>query len=160
MTLCCNHSNLKSDCNNQTVKDKNIISMDKIFQILCGCLAQIGRPFGWSYEKISVYICIHLWPLLCVVMALVMLGIAVSTANPLWITACIIYFLFTTFGYWAVIKHYYPGTINEIFTHCYSDLMTIAKEWNTSYAIVNLVIYVLAFILIMAFDVSLIVLML
>ena len=160
MTLCCNHSNLQSDCNNQTVKDKNIISMDKIFQILCGCLAQIGRPFGWSYEKISVYLCIHLWPLLCVVMALVMLGIAVSTTNPLWITACIIYFLFNSFGYWAVIKHYYPGTINEIFTHCYSDLMTIAKEWNSSYAIVNLVVYVLAFILIMAFDVSLIMLML
>ena len=134
--------------------------MDKIFQFLCGCLAQIGRPFGWNYEKASVYICIHLWPLLCVVMALVMLVIAVSTTNPLCIAACIIYFLFNVFGYWAVIKHYYPGSINEIFTHCYSDLMTIAKEWKTTYAIVNLVVYVIAFILIMAFDVCLISLML
>ena len=134
--------------------------MDKVFQFLCGCLAQIGRPFGWNYEKASVYICIHLWPLLCVVMALVMLVIAVSTTNPLCIAACIIYFLFNVFGYGAVIKHYYPGTINEIFTHCYSDLMTIAKEWKTTYAIVNLVVYVIAFILIMAFDVCLISLML
>ena len=134
--------------------------MDKVFQFLCGCLAQIGRPFGWNYEKASVYICIHLWPLLCVVMALVMLVIAVSTTNPLCIAACIIYFLFNVFGYWAVFKHYYPGTINEIFAHCYSDLMTIAKEWNTTYAIVNLVVYVIAFTLIMAFDVCLIMLML
>ena len=134
--------------------------MDKIFQFLCGCLAQIGRPFGWNYEKASVYICIHLWPLLCVVMSLVMLGIAVLTANSLWITVCIIYFLFNSFGYWAVINHYYPDTINEIFTHCYSDLMAIAKEWNTTYAMVNLVVYVLAFILIMTFDVCLISLML
>ena len=134
--------------------------MDKVFQFLCGCLAQIGRSFGWNYETVSVYICIHLWPLLCVVMALVMLVIAVSTTNPLCIAACIIYFLFNVFGYWAVIKHYYPGTINEIFTHCYSDLMTIAKEWKTTYAIVNLVVYVIAFILIMAFDVCLISLML
>ena len=134
--------------------------MDKVFQFLCGCLAQIGRPFGWNYEKASVYICIHLWPLLCVVMALVMLVIAMSTTNPLCIAACIIYFLFNVFGYWAVIKHYYPGTINEIFTHCYSDLMTIAKEWNTTYAIVNLVVYVLAFIFIMVFNVFLILLML
>ena len=133
--------------------------MDKVFQFLCGCLAQIGRPFGWNYEKASVYICIHLWPLLCVVMALVMLGIAVSTTNPLCIAACTIYFLFNVFGYWAVFKHYYPGTINEIFAHCYSDLMTIAKEWNTTYAIVNLVVYVLAFILIMVFDMCLILLM-
>ena len=134
--------------------------MDKVFQFLCGCLAQIGHPFGWNYEKASVYICIHLWPLLCVVMALVMLVIAVSTTNPLCIAACIIYFLFNVFGYWAVIKHYYPGTINEIFTHCYLDLMTIAKEWNTTYAIVNLVFYVLAFIFIMVFNVFLILLML
>ena len=134
--------------------------MDKVFQFLCGCLAQIGRPFGWNYEKASVYICIHLWPLLCVVMALVMLVIAVSTTYPLCIAACIIYFLFNVFGYWIVLKHYYPGTINEIFTHCYSDLMTIAKEWKTTYAIVNLVVYVIAFILIMAFDVCLISLML
>ncbi len=133
--------------------------MDKVFQFLCVCLAQIGRPFGWNYEKASVYICIHLWPLLCVVMALVMLGIAVSTTNPLCIAACIIYFLFNVFGYWAVFKHYYPGTINEVFAHCYSDLMTIAKEWKTTYAIVNLVVYVIAFTLIMAFDVCLIMLM-
>ena len=59
-----------------------------------------------------------------------------------------------------MFKHYYPGTINEIFAHCYSDLMTIAKEWNTIYAIVNLVVYVIAFTLIMAFDVCLIMLML
>ena len=59
-----------------------------------------------------------------------------------------------------MIKYYYPGTINEIFTYCYSDLMTIAKEWKTTYAIVNLVVYVLAFILIMAFDASLIMLIL
>ena len=134
--------------------------MDKVFQFLCGCLAQIGRSFGWNYETVSVYLCIHLWPLLCVAMALVMLVIAVSTTNPLWIAACIIYFLFNILGYWAVIKHYYPGTINEIFTHCYLDLMTIAKEWNTTYAIVNLIVYVLAFTLIMAFDVCLILLML
>ena len=135
-------------------------SWNKIFQFLCSCLAQIGRLLGWNYERASVYICIHLWPLLCVVVALVMLGIAVSTSNPLWIAACIIYFLLNIFAYWAVTKHYYPGTINEIFTHCYLDLRTIAKEWNTTYAIVNLVVYVLAFILIMTFDVSLIMLML
>lgn len=93
-------------------------------------------------------------------MALVMLVVSILTTNSAWITACSIYALINAFGYWAVVRHYYPGTINEIFTHCYSDLMAIAKDWNTTYAIVNLVVYVLAFILIMAFDVCLIVLML
>ena len=134
--------------------------MSKFFQYLCGCIAQIGRPFGWNYEKASVYICIHLWPILCIVMSLVMVGIAVLTTNPLWMGVCSIYALFNIFGYWVIIKHYYPGTIDEIFIHCYSDLMAIAKEWNTTYAVVNLVVYVLAFILIMAFNVCLIILML
>jgi hypothetical protein len=134
--------------------------MVRLFQFLCKCLGLIGKLLGWDYCSASVYICIHLWPLLCVVVALVMLGIAVLTSNLLWTAVCVIYFLFNVFGYWTVIKHYYPGTINEIFIHCYSDLMTIAKEWNTSYSIVNLIIYVVLFIGIMAFDVSLIILML
>lgn len=134
--------------------------MERLFGSLCNCLALIGKLFGWNYYKASVYICIHLWPLLCIAMSLVMVGIAVLTTNPLWIGVCSIYSLFNIFWYWAIIKHYYPGTINEIFAHCYSDLMAFAKEWNTTYAIVNLVVYVLAFILIMALDVSLIMLML
>ena len=97
--------------------------------------------------------------MLCVAMALVMLAIAITTSNPYWIIVCIINAMFNVFGYWAVIKHYYPGTINQIFFKCYSDLMAIAKEWNTSYAIVNLIVYVVLFIAIMAFDISLIMLM-
>ena len=92
-------------------------------------------------------------------MTVVMLSMALNSANPFMITACSIYLLFSMFGYWTVIKHYYPGTIEEIFEHCYSDLMTIAKEWHTSYATVNLIIYVILFIAIMAFDVLLILLM-
>ena len=134
--------------------------MNKIFHLLCGWLAQLGKPFGWNYNKASVYICIHLWPLLCVVMALVMLVIAVSTANPLWIATCSICATFNILGYWAVVRHYYPGTIDEIFTRCMNELIAIAKEWHTTYAVVNLVIYVLLFAAIMTFDVLLIMLML
>ena len=128
--------------------------MGKVFQILCGCLASIGKLLGWDYYKASVYVCIHLWPWLCVVMALVLLIKAAILANPLWIIVCAIYVLFNVFGYWAVIKHYYPGTIEEIFEHCYFDLMALAQEWHTSYAIVNLIIYIVLFVSITAFDVS------
>lgn len=133
--------------------------MDVIFHVLCKCLASIGKIVGWDYYKASVYICIHLWPLLCVAMALVMFSIAVVSSNSLWIIVCTIYAIFNIFGYWTVIKHYYPGTIEEIFEHCYSDLMTIAEEWHTSYAVVNLIIYVILFMAIMAFDILLILLM-
>ena len=130
--------------------------MERLFRSLCNCLALIGKLFGWDYYRASVYICIHLWPLLCVAMALVMLAIAIVSADPFWISVCSIYALFNLFGYWVVIKHYYPSTIDEIFQHCYSDLMAIAEEWHTSYAIVNLIIYSVLFMAIMAFDVLII----
>ena len=133
--------------------------MGQIFAYLCLCLNKIGRIFGWDYKKASVDICIHLWPLLCVAMAVVMLGFAVATTSPLWIIVCTIYALINAFGYWAVIKHYYPGTTTDIFQRCRDELIDIAEQWHTTYAVVNLVIYVLLFVAIMVFDVSLIMLM-
>ena len=133
--------------------------MDQIFVFLCKCLAKIGRLLGWDYEKASVYICIHLWPLLCVAASLVMLVFAVATGNGWWIASCTFYALINAFGYWAVIKHYYPGTTTDIFQRCRDELIDIAEQWHTTYAVVNLVIYVLLFAAIMVFDVSLIMLM-
>ncbi len=91
-------------------------------------------------------------------MSLVMLVIALLSTNLTWISVCSIYAAFNMFGYWAVIRHYYPGTKKEIFDRCYFDLMAIAEEWKTSYAVVNLIIYVLLFIAILSFDVLLIML--
>lgn len=133
--------------------------LNRVFNLLCYQLKSIGELFGWNNQTASVYTCIHLWPLLCVIMVLVMLAFAISTSNPLWIIVCVIYTLFNIFGYWAIIKHYYSGTFDKIFIHCYSDLMAIAKEWKTTYAVVNLFIYVVLFMVIMVFDVSLIILM-
>lgn len=98
--------------------------------------------------------------MLCVAASLVMCGVAVSTGNPLWIAACLIYALLNIFGYWVVVRHYYPGTIDGIFLQCYEELVAIAEEWHTTYAVVNLVIYLVLFAAIMTFDVSLIMLML
>ncbi len=134
--------------------------MDQIFVFLCRCLSKTGRFLGWNYEKASVYICIHLWPLLCVAMAVVMLGCAVATSNPLWITACTIYALANAFGYWVIVRHYYPSTTTEIFQRCREELIVVAERWGTTYAVVNLIVYVLLFVAIMVFDVSLIMLML
>ncbi len=111
--------------------------MYRIFDLLCDCLRQLGKPFGWNYTEASVYICIHLWPLLCVAMSLVMLATAVSTSNPQWITACSIYATLNTFGYWIVVRHYYPGTIKEIFELCMAELIVLAKEWHTTYPVVT-----------------------
>jgi len=128
--------------------------MTFIFQFLCQCLNWLGRLVGWDYYTASVYICIHLWPVLCVVMSVVMLVVAIGKGNGWWITVCAIYALINGGVYYAIVRHYYPGTIPEIFNHCYNDLMTLAAEWHTTYAIVNLLIYIVLFALIMVADFS------
>lgn len=134
--------------------------MTKFFLFLCDRLAAIGKPLGWDYYTASVYICIHLWPLLCVAMSLVMLAVSISTASALWIGLCSLYAALNIFGYWVVVRHYYPGSIIGIFERCRDDLIAIADEWHTSYAVVNLVVYLALFAAIMSFDVLLILLML
>jgi len=134
--------------------------MGKIFAFLCRMLALVGKPFGWDYYTVSVYVCLHLWPLICVAMSVAMLVCAVVNGSGLWITACAIYVLLNVLGYLAVIRHYYPGSIPQIFNQCYEDLMTLAREWHTTYAIVNLFFYIILFALLMTFDITMMCLML
>ena len=140
--------------------------MAYIFGFLCLCLEKVGQIFRCDYIDISVYICIHLWPILCVLAALGMLGVAIATGSVWWIVACSIYFLVLAFGYWAVVKHYYIKVrgrrLNneQIFEKCQNDLEVLAKEWGTTYAVVNLVFYILLFAAIMVFDFCLLKLML
>jgi len=133
--------------------------MNAIFTVLCFLLRDIGKLFNWDYQTTSVYICIHLWPLLCVIMSLTMLGCACATGNGLWITACTLYALLNGAAYFAIIRHYYPASIQDIFQLCWAELNVIASRWHTTYAIVNLLIYVVLFAVIMTFDLMLILLM-
>ena len=47
-----------------------------IFGFLCGMLYLVGWVFGFTYEEISVYICIYGWPVLCVAMPTVIALVA------------------------------------------------------------------------------------
>lgn len=47
-----------------------------IFGFLCGMLYLVGLMFGFTYEEISVYICIYGWPALCVAMPAVVTLVA------------------------------------------------------------------------------------
>jgi len=133
--------------------------METIFTTLCLLLNRIGRLLHWDYQTASVNICIHLWPWLCIAMSVVMLVCAIVNGCGLWIVACIIYALLCASAYYAVVRHYYPNTVSRIFELCHADLQVLAKQWHTTYAVVNLLIYVVLFVMIMTFDSTLILLM-
>jgi len=138
--------------------------MKIIFGLLCGLLYSIGWCFGWSYQETSVYFCIYLWPLLCVLSTLpITVGlihrIIVNKGRWLSVLALPFAWLYTTcyVTFTILIYTYYTDNIYQngkgdeiqrIFNMCMKDLQRIAVECNTTYEDVNIAIYIYLFALI------------
>lgn len=129
--------------------------MEIIFKILCGILCCIGLLFDCSYKEISVYICIYIVPIMCIINTLILNGIVIYKI----VKKCTIFRLFlllvsymyislhlNVFSY--ICKHYQVGynTTIQIFDQCMFDLMDISKKCNISYEECNIYIYVYLFL--------------
>jgi hypothetical protein len=123
-----------------------------IFAVLCGILYCIGLPFGFNYEETSVYICIYLWPLLCVVAALYV-TIKATIRKDVWIASIngftlLVYSLITI----TIFKHYLAlPSIHAQFNDCMWKLYGLSSNLGISYEALNLLIYVVLFSVIMLF---------
>ena len=129
-----------------------------VFNFLCGLLYCVGCCFGWSYRETSVYICIYLWPALCVLSTLpISIGLIhrIIINKGRWVSFIMIPFAwFYTSCYILfanLIYAYYNDTIykSNPFDMCIKDLQQIARECNTTYEYVNIVIYVYLFLFIL-----------
>lgn len=111
-----------------------------IFKGLCGCLLLIGMCFGWTYQEASVYICIYMCPIICIlcsILAIIPFDFR-KTLDRIWMALNLSLFLTYikfTLGFW---KHY---DCTDPFTKCMNDLKGLADIMNTSYEEVNLYVY-------------------
>ena len=135
-----------------------------IFHVLCGLLYLVGLVFGLNYEEISVYVCIYLWPALCVAMpAAIMLTALFNWVKKLswWntfnlgVSSAVTYAFLLAAGeltapYSMVTDFRSVSTIHEKFIACQSDLMRMANELNMTYQEVNLWVYCWLFLAIAA----------
>lgn len=129
-----------------------------IFIFLCGILYIIGISFGLSYETTSIYICVYLWTILCIISTFPILYNSIKRIKYNKIIG-IIYLIFSviyTYCYiyitYISIKRY--GNINDSysFDRCVIDLCNIAKYVGVTYEEINIYIYVYGFILIVGFN--------
>ena len=122
-----------------------------IFAILCGILYVIGLPFGLNYEQTSVYICIYLWPLLCVACALFTTYKAIRKKKTTFIVVnsiiSVLYILITV----GIFAHYSRLSVHEQFNDCMWKLYGLSDHLGISYEAVNLLIYVVLFSVIVIF---------
>lgn len=132
-----------------------------IFHILCGMLFLVGWLFGFTYEEISVYICIYGWPALCVAMPTTIALVALynwvkkctawNTLNLALSASASVAFLkiaqlligLYTHGYET---HAHLESIHDKFRACRDDLVAMANELGMTYAEVNIWIYCYLFL--------------
>ena len=128
------------------------------FNFLCGLLYLIGLCFGWTYQEASVYICIYLWPALCVLSTLpITVGLIhrIVVNKGRWLSVVLLpftWFYTSCYTFFTIlIYNYYNDPIyrNNPFDMCMNDLQRIARECNTTYEYVNIAIYVYLFALIL-----------
>lgn len=137
-----------------------------IFGFLCGILYLVGLIFGYSYEEISVYVCIYGWPALCVAMPTVIALVALYNwikELSVWNTinlalssgTAIVFSLYAQLFYQfyndrpLALEAGNPiklDSAHDKFVACVQDLTTMASELNMTYEEVNLWVYCYLFL--------------
>lgn len=144
-----------------------------MFEQLCGLLAAFGKLFGWDYEEVSVRVCIDWLPHICTLVTVpIIVGLIMRIVKNkkrllgiYLLPAAITHFLGYSTVASTMYNHYHYQWVpagwddiipeitdmHAIFMHCQHDLQEIAATCNTTYATVNMVIYVyfFAFIIIL-----------
>lgn len=104
--------------------------------------------FGWSYEEASVYICIYLWPALCVLVALVATIYSIRKKNAVCSIIngilLVAYSIFT----WIIYTEFMSMDIEHQFNTCMFMLIDRSVKYGISYEMMNLLFYVGGFALI------------
>ena len=126
--------------------------MEIVFKLLCGLLYAIGLAFGWTYEEVSVNICIYACPVICCLMAL--LGAVHCSSKTFFCRilksiniALLIFYVNCTNMFW----HHYA--VQDPFQLCVKDITEIASHMGITYAEANIEIYCYLFFGIIAFHI-------
>lgn len=130
--------------------------MQRLFEICVNFLEWIGNTFHITYQQISVYINLYLQGGLLVLSAIPALIVAIIHKSPIWIVATALNAAVYVLGFiWMMVHYNLPQNINYAFDKCVDDLMILAQSWHLSYQQVNLLIFVLGFLLLLGLNLGL-----
>lgn len=126
-----------------------------LFGLCCGAMAGTGWVVGLSY--IDICVIGNIWiPCLGIMAAsayLIFGCVNGMRRHPATALAGIIFGMLEIAGMAALLWHYH-GPMNDAFYTCVRDLKMIAAMFGTTYAIVNLIIYVLGSVMLMVIDIA------
>ena len=128
------------------------------FAICMGFLMLLGKLCGLTYKQISVVFNLWLQGAMLVLSAILPLVISVihlcgcfTFPKLLVVIFLVIYALAYIWAFLRMLHHYHLP-VNRAFDRCVHDLQVLARKWHTSYQVVNLLIFVVAFLLLLSLN--------
>ena len=121
----------------------------------------LGKLCRLTYEQISVVF--NLWlqgavltlsAILPAVLAVVLLCRGFTILRLLLVGLLVLYALFYIWAFLRMLSRYHLP-FNRAFYRCVHDLQKLARKWHTTYQMVNLLIFVVAFLLLLALNIGL-----
>lgn len=120
-----------------------------LFYTCVSLLKNLGRKLHLNYKQISVYINLYLQGSIMLTSSIPFLIITIIQKHLLFTILASFIFCFYLVGFICMLKHYkLPQNVNFAFDQCVRDLQFVASKFKMSYQMVNILIFVIVFLLI------------
>lgn len=122
-------------------------------------LLLLGKLFGLTYKQISVVFNLWVQGAVLALSGLAPLGVVIykmlESFSTGWLVLSIISACYGIVYVYAFIKmlQHYRLPFNAAFDLCVDDLQRLARKWHTTYQIVNLLIFVLFYLLLLGLNI-------
>ena len=124
-------------------------------------LMLLGKLCRLTYEQISVVFNLWLQGAVLTLSAILPPGIAVvrlcsgfTISRLLLVGLLVLYALLYFWAFLSMLSRYHLP-FNRAFYCCVHDLQELARKWHTTYQMVNLLIFVVAFLVLLALNIAL-----
>ena len=121
-------------------------------------LRLLGMLFGLTYKQISVVFNLWVQGAVSTLSGLAPAGVAIykmlESFSVNWLLMTIIlalYGMVYVYGFIRMLKHYHLP-FDYAFDLCVDDLNWIAKKWHTTYQMVNIIIFVVLYLLLLGLN--------
>ena len=122
-------------------------------------LLLLGKLFGLTYKQISVVFNLWVQGAVLALSGMVPFGVIVYILSESfsmgWLVLSIVFALYGlayVYAFIKMLKHYHLP-FNAAFDLCGDDLQCLAKKWHTTYHMVNLLIFILFYLILLGLNV-------
>ena len=130
--------------------------MPRLFKLCTDFLVFLTRVFHTNYERISVWVNIYIQGMVlflaaatyCVV-TLVKHGITgLSVFSWIWLIIAVLQMVVVVWACWR-----YRPPLEKAFDRCYLDLERLSSQIHVSYTLLNIIIFIVIYLILLFFDI-------